>query len=276
MSIKINNYNLSVNKMDNLKIILLSDIHFYNKKDVSKLDRILNTIKNLKIDYICIPGDLIDEVTVKDIKYFYDFLSKLGNISKVIISLGNHDISIRKNNSFYKDNDIINKIKSINNVILLDNEIYKDGNICFIGITNSIDYYYKYGEDYNLFIKEISKVKLDIDKNNYNILLCHSPINISNKRIINDYKCIKNIDLVLSGHMHAGLTFRILRKLLRNTGLVSPSRKLFIKNAYGYIKINNINYIISEGITKLSHYNPLHFIDNLFSREIDYIKINKI
>lgn len=276
MSIKINNYNLKTKKLKKLNITLISDIHYYDKKDTIKLKKIVKKIKDLKPDYICIPGDLIDEVNIKDTDFLYEFLNDLSKINKVIISIGNHDISIRKNNSYSNNKDIINKIKSMNNVILLDNEVYKENNICFIGITNSIDYYYKYGESYKVFIDEINKVKLNINKYDYNILLCHSPISIINKNIVNDYEYLKKIDLILCGHMHSGLTPRFLRKKLNHIGLVSPHRKIFMKDSYGHISRNNIDYIISAGITKASHYNPIHFMDNLFSREIDNIKINKI
>lgn len=273
--IKIVKYNITNKKINSLNISLLSDIHYYDKRDVNKLNLISHKLKDLKPDYICIAGDLIEESTVSDLKYLYCWLKNLGKICKVIISLGNHDISIRKSNKYYKNEEFINSIKNITNVVLLDDETFVENNICFIGLTNSIDYYYKDNdrENFNCFIKELKTKKLKINKSKYNILLCHSPISIINKNIKKECNLLGNIDLVLCGHIHAGLTPRILQKILKHRVLISPDKRILVKDAYGHIKRNNIDYIISSGITKASHYNPIHFMDNLFYREIVDIKI---
>ena len=58
-------------------IILISDIHYTNRKDIKKLDKLYNVLKNMKSKYVCIVGDLIDSYDIEkkyiiDI-YFYGF-----------------------------------------------------------------------------------------------------------------------------------------------------------------------------------------------------------
>ena len=60
-------------------------------KDVFPL--IIDNIKNHKPDYICIPGDLVDDVAI--LYEFPDnltnFIKSLSKIAPTIISKGNHD-----------------------------------------------------------------------------------------------------------------------------------------------------------------------------------------
>ena len=58
---KIIKKNYDIESKINKKIVLLSDIHYYNKKDIKKLNKILKKIQSINPDYICISGDLIDE-----------------------------------------------------------------------------------------------------------------------------------------------------------------------------------------------------------------------
>ena len=99
-------------------------------------------------------------------------------------------------------------------------------------------------------------------KGKYNILLCHSPIDICTKEYLEN----SNIDLVLCGHMHGGVLPNFLRKVVKNGGIITPERKPFPKNCYGYIKVCNTEVIISSGITVIR---PLR---NLFVSEIVKIK----
>jgi len=102
----------------------------------------------------------------------------------------------------------------------------------------------------------------------YNILLCHSPINISKEEIINNI----NVDLVLCGHMHGGIVLRILRPIFKTGGFISPQKKLFPKYAYGNIKVNKTNIITTSGIKVLSK-RYINKLTNLFPSEIAIINL---
>lgn len=253
-------YNIESNL--NKKIVLISDIHYSNKKDIKDLNYILDDIKKIKPDYICIPGDTTDKSNIKDEEYFINWLKKLSKISKVIISIGNHEFYVNKyKKQFGLNKTLLEKISNIENIYLLDNKNTIIDNINFIGLTLPIEYYNE--KEINDFSKCLKSVKTY--KKYYNILLCHSPIDICDYKILKD----KNINLILCGHMHGGIVPNFMRKIFKNRGLISPYKKLFPKIAYGYLKIKNTNIIISSGIKVI----PYRLINKFFSSEIVSINL---
>lgn len=255
---KILNKNYNIDNKLNKNIILISDIHYNDCTDLNRLNFVLKEIRKHRPDYICIPGDIINKANIDNEKEFIEWLKKLSKITKVIISLGNHEFYVNKNKDIYNLNkELIKKIKDINNLYLLDNENVVIDNINFIGLT------IEYNKKNKLCYEEINKIK--IYKKYYNILLCHNPLNICDKKILKD----KNIDLILCGHMHGGVLPNFLRKLFKNRGLISPNKGLFPKYAYGYLKIENSNIIISSGIRVL----PFKLLNKLFRMEIVKIQI---
>lgn len=267
---KIIEKNYEIDAKINKKIVVISDIHYYNHKNIRKLNKILKKIELIKPDYICIPGDLIDEAKIYDKNELLNWLTNLGKICKVIISIGNHELFVTKKHIKTFNEGLIEKIKKIDNIIYLDNNIYKDSFINFIGITLPFEYFYELNEDSNYFIDYFNKQFKSID-NGYNILLCHTPISINNKDVLDKLIIGKKINLVLSGHMHGGITPNFLKKILKGRGLISPRRKILEKNCYGQSKIGNTNFVISSGITVASHLNKFRFLDIFFSSEISII-----
>ena len=94
---KIQNKTYNIKSNINKKIVLISDIHYSSKKDIKNLNIVLDRIKKINPDYICIPGDTIDKSEIKDSVQFINWLKKLTKISKVIVSIGNHEFYITKN-----------------------------------------------------------------------------------------------------------------------------------------------------------------------------------
>lgn len=282
-------YELTNNKINKkTRIILMSDIHISNIFNTKKLDKILKEIEKLKPNYVCIPGDLIDGTNVlnnKDNKLItINFLKRLGILSKVIISLGNHDVLklIKQKNKKWEDErnqSFLNEIKKIKNIYLLDDSIYTEKNISFIGVTLSYKYYKESDEDEKLFINELNSKILKLDTNKYNVLLCHSPVNILKKETLEKVNLLKNIDLILSGHMHNGMVHPIMEKIWKgNNGIITPNKKLYpkAKNTRGIIKKEEKTLIISGGISKLSFSSPkiLHFFDEFYPMNMEIIDIN--
>lgn len=259
---KIVNKNYNIKGNINANIVLISDIHYYNKRDILHLNKVLNHIKEIKPDFICIPGDLTDESNIYDEDYLLEWLIKLTQISKVILTLGNHELYINNLEKTYDlNNKLIKKIKKIKNLYFLDNESRVIDDINFTGVTLNINEYHseeKYIIDFN---------KYDINNKYYNIVLCHTPICITNETNL------KNIDLVLCGHTHGGIVPRFLRKIVKNNGLISPSKRLFPKNVYGKIKKQDSIIIITSGITVVSHLNSFRILKNFFASEIVEVKI---
>lgn len=270
----IENYDINITKL-NKKILVISDIHYTSTKDKKILDKILDRLNNYTCDYILIPGDFIDTSKILDEDVLINFLTKLGELAKVIISLGNHDISVRKNGHkvYYFNAELFEKIKNIKNVHLLDNEIYKDGNIRFIGLTLPLDYY-SYHENKNYFKRFTNNTFKSVSNKTYNILLCHSPIFFEDEQMIKEVNMLDNISLIVSGHIHAGLVPRFLRNKLHGKGIVNPFHKLWPKRCYGYYSIGDKKLIITPGVTKISAGNGIltHF-NFLFDIEMTEINL---
>ena len=267
---RIINKNYSLSSNINANIVLISDIHYYSKGDIKHLNKVLDNIKKTNPKFICIPGDIIDEINIKDEVDFITWLNKLSKISTVFISLGNHEYYKDKyNKKFEKPFNFIKKLKNIKNLYLLDNENKTVDNINFIGLTLPIEYYFKETSREIDFSKYLKGLKIEKDK--YNILLCHSPINLCNKKVLEN----SGIDLVLCGHMHGGITPRFLRMFMKNRGFISPTKTIFPKNAYGHIKIDKTDIMITSGITVVSHINKFRILKDIFSSEIVTLTLNK-
>ena len=95
----------------NKKIVLISDIHYYDKKDIKLLDKVLDRIYEINPDYICITGDITDISNIYDEDYFIDWLKRLSSKIKVIVVLGNHEYYIKKSEkSFGLNHNLLKQI----------------------------------------------------------------------------------------------------------------------------------------------------------------------
>lgn len=266
---RIYNKNYNLNGV-NANIVHISDIHYYNKNDIKNLNKVFDSIKKINPEYICITGDLIDESNINDEDILISWLVKLSNISKVILSIGNHEFYIDRHKGIYGLNDnLFNKIKNIKNLYLLDNKNILINNINFIGLTLPVEYYNK-EEDKSKYIEKYFS-NLKVNKKYYNILLCHSPINILNEELLKKNK----IDLILCGHTHGGMVPRLFRPIFKTKGIITPSKKIALKTSYGYLRIYNTDIIITSGVTVVSNMNKFKIFKNLYDMEIVNIKIKK-
>lgn len=259
---KITKYELESNF--NLIIAHFSDIHYSTKFNLKKFVEIINKMKNLKPNYICITGDLIDNISVselKEMKNLTDFLNELSKISTVILGLGNHDTRAYLN---LEDNRWYDKLDK--KIIVLNNSSYEDEFVYFYGLTMPSSYYWSERKRVNSLLNNLKKIK--ISKNKYNILLFHSPINLAHKMISEFNK----FNLVLTGHTHNGLTPHFFPG---NFGFISPEHRLFSKNARNSFNSGKAKVIISGGITKLAPDNGLGFLDKLFASDLVYIYFKK-
>ena len=236
-----------------ITFIHIGDIHYNETTSAKKLEYIKYAIEDAHPDYIFITGDLLDRPKItknkEKIKLLVSWLNSLGNIAKVFISLGNHDIILEEDYKFF------NKLNDINNIYVLNNQSYEDENVFISGFTLPTNYYYNIEkhEDEDALLETLQNnfnLVTNLPKKKYKVALIHSPILLSEKKIVEKSK---EYDLVLSGHMHNGLIPRILDKIIKNNyGLISPDKRLFAKNTRGKIKTKYYTIIITGGITKLS------------------------
>ena len=261
-----------------ITLIHLSDIHFNKLTKCKKLDRIKEEIYKNNPDYIVITGDTIDNPEIiKDkirIKKLLLFLTDISNFTKVIISLGNHDIFRNEDHKFFKN------LNDLKNIYVLNNDIYVDETIYISGITLPTNYYYNINrsESKEILLDHLKKYKnlttnlpIKVPK----VSLIHSPIRIVDKEVLT---ILKEYDLLLSGHTHGGMVPKILDKFFKpNQGIIAPNKEILPDIARGkvekYIGNEKMTVIITSGITKLSEHSAkilskLNFIYN--------IDINKI
>lgn len=274
---KIKEYYFEVesNKITDKRIVLLSDIHYYDKKEYFKLEAISEYLFKLKPDYILIAGDLLDEAFVYDLNKLYEWFKKVSKIASIYISLGNHDLLIEENFKTGFDKEFFKRLEKISNVKVLDNTLFVDDNICFRGLTMPAEYFYVKREPKEDLIKHMNNTFNTAKKAEFNLLLCHTPLAIANKKVLKQLKIHKDLDLIVCGHTHGGITPGFLRPMLKGIGIISPLRKLFFENAYGQKQINNTNIIISSGVTKAGHRNRFYKFNSFFASEITIIDVKK-
>lgn len=267
--------------IDNIKLAVISDIHFYEGFNEKILQKIINQIENNKPNYITIVGDILDGTNTTNLSKLKDFLEKLASISPIIVVLGNHDEKegCHHNWSYQKSSILIDTLHNIKNLYLLNDNTKTFDNITFYGFNLSYDYYENKCETYEAFCDEIKNLTFNIPQNTYNITLIHSPMNIYTFIKNNPNHPLNNSDLILSGHMHNGcLPFIIsypLNKIFKTSrGLLAPTRKLFPKYAQG--KVYEKDGYIYQGITKLSKSTKfLHNFDFIFQKKVQFITIEK-
>ena len=251
-----------------ISIKQIGDIHFNKSFSIDKFSKLEKIILDKETDYIIFTGDIIDSTkSVKDKKQrkiLIDWFKKISKVKKVIIELGNHDISKSYDNrrSWTSDNDesFWEEVSKINNICFLPNDcFYQDEYIYITGINPSL-YYYE-NRDLEQSINDIlytfkhdTKYYKNLDSKKLNVFISHSPIHMSDNRVL---KYIKEFDLILSGHMHNGLILPFMEKTFpKNRGIISPLRNIFPDNARGVKNIKyenrNIKLVITGGITKFA------------------------
>jgi uncharacterized protein len=167
-------------KLDDLKILHLSDLHINKKTTISQIEELVLLCNKQTFDFIVITGDIID-TKVKFIKEKLQILNTLKG--KVFYISGNHDL-------FYGLDDLK---KELFNFIFMDNNctviIYKNEIIHLAGLSDRFSRFFK-------IKREEEKIKNYL-LNEPSIFISHQP---------KDYKIAvdSNANLFLCGHTHGG------------------------------------------------------------------------
>ncbi|MFW0694885.1 metallophosphoesterase [Aliarcobacter butzleri] len=180
-------------RLDDLKILHLSDLHINKKTSIEKILELVNFCNSLEFDFCIITGDIID-TKVKFIKKQLEILNLLKK--EVFYISGNHDL-------FYGLEDLK---KELTNFIFMDNKTlkinYKNEIIHLAGLPDRFSKFFK--------IKREEKLVEDFLKNSPSIFISHQP---------KDYKIAlnSNSNLFLCGHTHGGqiYPFHYLVKLVQ-------------------------------------------------------------
>ncbi len=267
--------------VDEFKIALMSDIHYYSAYNEKIFQKLIKQIKDNNVQYIAIVGDTLDSSDTCDLTKLENFLKELAGIAPTFIVKGNHD---EKMGAMYKwtlntNEKFINLIKSIKNLYYLDDSSVTMNKVTFYGFNMTYKYYEVEDETYESFEEEMKNIKCNLQDDTYNVVLFHSPINIYNFIKNNPSHNLNKSDLILSGHMHNGcfpfIISRPLNKIFKTSrGLISPARTLFPKYAQG--RIYERDGFVYEGVTKVSHSTKrLHVFDKFFHKRVMFLTIKR-
>jgi predicted MPP superfamily phosphohydrolase len=172
------NIEIEDKKLENLKILHISDLHINKKTSEKKILELVDFCNNLEFDFCVITGDIID-TKVKFIKKQLQILNFLKK--EVFYISGNHDL-------FYGLEDLK---KELTNFIFMDNNtkefIYKNEIIHLAGLPDRFSKFFK--------IKREEKKIKEFLQNSPSIFISHQP---------KDYKIALNSNLFLCGHTHGG------------------------------------------------------------------------
>ena len=276
------------NVKENVSIVGIGDIHISNLVGMDDINRISEVLYNTKADYICMLGDIIDSPEILENEQKTKELEMLIHNSSLIaptmIVLGGHDFVDERQGCYediLKTTKIWNNIGKIPNVHLLNDRVYTDNKIVICGYHQKSDVYYNLSnekkEDVKSFYEDFklnTKLYRELPSKKPKVLLTHSPepiYELQNESFVSKY------DIILTAHYHNGCVPAILDDIYpENAGIITPSRRLFPKQARGIIKLNNGPYLIyNGGWVKISECTPkiFHPLDKLCNRQLDIVTL---
>lgn len=235
---------------DPFKVMVMSDLHFSYQVSDRKLRAIVKQVKTLSPSYILMPGDLIDTLDMVDKtserQRLLKFLRQLGQCATVILGIGNHDMYRKPTGNqigwqYEIASEFFDEIRALDNVFLLDNQVYEDENIYCLGYTQSPDYYRADSgitEDLPTILFELDSLPEQylnhLPKQKLKFALVHSPVYLNHPEV--KYR-LREFDYFISGHMHNGVMPPVLDELINSSrGLISPTKKWAPENSRNTLK----------------------------------------
>ncbi|HEY2420832.1 MAG TPA: metallophosphoesterase [Neobacillus sp.] len=174
---------------DNLRIIMLSDLHLGYTNDVAYLKKVVDRINSMEPDIVCIVGDIFNGSyhALVDAGKAEGLMRGIQSTYGVYASLGNHDAGPTYNEmiSFFEKSEIT--LLNDENTIIADQ-------IVLVGRKDSSPIGGQ-GEERTSISDQLAQIQSDLPI----IVMDHQPSNIS------EYSGI--VDLILSGHTHKGQIF---------------------------------------------------------------------
>jgi uncharacterized protein len=204
----------NANHLSNLRIAMVSDMHFGNLSGLSHLRRMVKKINELTPDIILFLGDLVDDDPAPFIrKKMGDIMKQLSTPLGVYGVLGNHD--------YYGGAvpELIGEMERIGVRILLDESLKVDNSFYLVGRHDK-------SQRNRLPFEALLTA---VDSNLPIIVMDHQPTELKQAEQ-------HGVDLILSGHTHRGQMFP--NHLL--------TRRLFELD-WGYLQKNQLHAIVTSG-----------------------------
>lgn len=208
-------YSVTIDKVmeQDLKIIMISDIHAGTSVQKKELDNMLSIVNQEQADVICLCGDVFDEGSGEEIiTYAFEKFSEMESKYGIYYVKGNHDASLcEKYESQFEQAGI---------TILEDETVLVADWFYLVGRLDEIE-----GER-----KDLDKLLESVDETKPIIVLDHRPEKLAQVKQ-------SAADLQLSGHTHAG-------QIIPGNLLVPLANDM----CYGYAKYKDVNIIVSSGM----------------------------
>jgi len=227
--LKVKNYSFNIenNNSRQLKVVVFSDIHMGAFQNKFLIKKIVTKVNKLEPDIVLIPGDFVYHINKNNLSSNFFELQNI-KAPKLAV-LGNHDYG-KGNNDISQD--LSSTLESAG-VAMIDNDIQtlniNEAVIKLIGLediwTGNPDF-------------EILKDNNFDDDSDFTFLLAHNPDTVYEIKDLDD--TYKKIDLIVSGHTHAG-QIRI-PFLYKN---IIPSAYGF---DHGFYNISGLNIFVTPGI----------------------------
>jgi predicted MPP superfamily phosphohydrolase len=245
-SIKVKEISISIAGLTKeIKAVHISDVHLGNVWGKKRLEKIVDKIIEINPDVVFNTGDMFDN---KELRYNNsELLQPLKKLSAPhYFVYGNHD-------EMAGVESVIKRMKAAG-IIVLQNEIAQFGELQIIGLNNMI----QDGDGFDIHANKSKETikgvmeKLPVDINRPAIALHHRPCGM-------EYLNAKKVDLLLSGHTHAGQLFPFT--------LITKAMYHYNKGLYHY---NDLNVFVTPGLG--TAFMPVRIGTN---SEITVIKLSK-
>jgi predicted MPP superfamily phosphohydrolase len=204
------------------RLIQISDMHIGGLIDEAFVQKTVEKINALEVDFITITGDLTD-APIGQIKQSVAHLKNLKSRFGTFYVVGNHEY-------FHGLEDTIAYIKTLGITVLENSSMIIGREDNLFNIAGLYDYFgYRKGD----FIPDIRKVLAQIDSNFPTLLLAHQP---------KQTEKLDNLkpNLILSGHTHGGqiFPFQYLVKLqqpyLKGLYEISKNQAIYVNSGIGF------------------------------------------
>ena len=231
-------------KLENYKIIQISDLHLGSFNNVEKLEEAVKIINDEKPDMVVFTGDLVNN-------YYYEAIPYLNTLKKIKAKdgkfsvLGNHDycdyVMLKRDSKEWQRNfqELLNLEKKAGFDLLLNESRHislPGGKFNIIGVEN-------WGSGNFNKDGDLNKAMTNVDASIPNILLSHDPSHWSNIVLKSKY----NIALQLSGHTH-GMQFGI-----EIPGFKWSPAKYRYKEWAGLYQSSNSQIYVNRGLGHLGY-----------------------
>lgn len=208
------------------RVVFLADVHFGVSIDYEELLEVCEEISAADADAVILGGDIVDNATTKEemqqvFQSFGTIKSKYG----VYYLYGNHDRTMSQLPSGFSNEELVRNIEANNITILQDDVVRINGDLVLIGREDA-------GMGRRNGRMSVEELLTDVNSDAFLLMLDHQP---------NQYKenAAAGIDLILSGHTHAGQFFPL--------NLVYEVIKLD-DAVYGHYYFDNMQAIVTSGL----------------------------